>query len=217
MKLQFIKYHPRYMKSCSKLVSDTWSFSDELVNASQSRHLYYYFIRNCVDNSIYNDLIIDEETGHVLGILFGSDENHTPWKLYLKNMKNSLILYKHIILGRLGKRSNAFRCASNMSYVDKSIEKFCDRFDGQLNLCVLNKEIQGLGYGRQLIDRYIQFCINEREMENIFLWTDIGCNYGFYERCGFRLYKQFYDDRLTDHSDQRTDRPNGFIYVKNFI
>jgi GNAT superfamily N-acetyltransferase len=217
MKLQFIKYNSRYLKSCAKLVSETWSFDDRLVNASKPRHLFYYFIRNCVDNSIYKDLIIDEETERVLGILFGSDENHTSWKSYVKNLKNSFILFKHIILGHLGKRSNALECARDMLYLDESIEKYCNKFDGQLNLCVLSKEIQGLGYGRQLIDRYIQFCINERQMKKIFVWTDIGCNYGFYEHCGFRLFKQFYDDRLTDRCDRRTDKPNGFIYVKNLI
>jgi predicted GNAT family N-acyltransferase len=217
MKLQFVKYNSIYLESCAKLVSKTWSFDNELVNASRPHHLFYYYIRNCVDNSIYTDLIIDEETERVLGILFGSDENHTTCKPPIKNFVNLLILYTHIILGHLGKRSVAIECIKDMLNVEKSIENYCNKFDGQLNLCVVSKELQGLGYGRKLIDRYIEFCKNEREMENIFLWTDINCNHGFYEHYGFRPFKQFYDDRLTNHYDKRTDKPNGFIYVKNLI
>ena len=95
-------------------------------------------------------------------------------------------------------------------------EKYCENFHGQLNLFVLSKQIQGQGYGRILMNRYIEFC-NQYKIENIFLWTDISCNHGFYQHYGFRLYKKFYDDRLTNHEDKRTDKPNGFIYSKNLL
>jgi predicted GNAT family N-acyltransferase len=215
MKLQFIKYNSIYLKSCAKLISETWPLADDLVDACKPHHLFYYYIRNCVDNSIYTDLIIDEEIYRVLGILFDSDESHTTFKSYIENLKNSFILFKHILLGHLGKRLIALECTNDMLYTEKSIEKHCEELDDQINFCVLNKELQGIDYGRQLIDRYIQFCINERQMKKIFVWTDISCNYVFYEHCGFHLFKKFYDDRFTNHCDKRTDKPNGFIYIKN--
>jgi GNAT superfamily N-acetyltransferase len=217
MQLQFVKYNSIYLKSCAKLLSETWTIDDELINASQPRHLFYYYIRNCVDNSIYTDLIVDQETDRVLGILFGSDENHSTFKSSIKNFKIFLIIFKHILLGHLGKRFIAFKYIKDILDLDKSIEKYCEIFDGELNLFVLSKELQGQGYGRELMNRYIEFCRNERQMEKIFLWTDISCNYGFYEHYGFRRFKQFYDDRLTDHDDKRTNKPNGFIYYKNLM
>jgi predicted GNAT family N-acyltransferase len=217
MKLQFVKYNSIYLKPCARLVSETWALDDELVNASQSRHFFYYYIRNCVYNSIYTDLIVDQETERVLGILFGSDQNHTTCKSSVKNVVNFLTLFKHIILGHLGQRFVVLKFVKSMLDMDKSIEKYCENFDSELNLFVVSKELQGQGYGRKLMNRYIQFCKSERQINNIFLWTDISCNYGFYEHYGFRLYKQFYDDRLTEHCDKRTDKPNGFIYCKDSI
>ncbi|CAF3224549.1 unnamed protein product [Rotaria socialis] len=217
MKLQFIKYNSKYLKSCAKLVGETWPLDEKLVNASRSRHLYYYYIRNCIYNSVYSDLIIDQETDTVLGILFASDESRTSCKAFVKNVNNRLILLKHIIFGHLGKRFVALNSVKDMLNIEKSIEKYCGKFSSQLNLFVLSKQLQRQGYGRQLMDRYIQFCKNEGQIENIFLWTDINCNYRFYEYCGFRTYKQFYDDRLSERSDKRTDKPNGFIYYKNLI
>jgi GNAT superfamily N-acetyltransferase len=217
MKLQFVKYNPIYLKSCAKLVTETWTLDDQLINASQSRHLFYYYVRNCVYNSIYTNLIVDQETQRVLGILCGSDDNHTSYKSSIRNFQNSLILFKHIILGHLGKRIVALKFIREMSAIEKSIEKYCEKFDGELNLFVLSKELQGQGYGQKLMNHYIQFCKNQRQMETIFVWADIGCNYRFYENYGFRLYKHFFDDRLTEHSDLRTDKSNGFIYYKNLV
>ncbi len=39
----------------------------------------------------------------------------------------------------------------------------------------------------------------------------------YFSMDGLRLFKKFYDDRLTNHCDERTDKPNGFIYVKNLV
>jgi predicted GNAT family N-acyltransferase len=214
MKLEFVEYNSIYLKSCAKLVSETWKLDDELVNASQARHLYYYYIRHCASSSIYTDLLVDQETGRVFGILFASDENHLTSKSSIKKFKNLSILFKHIILGHLGKRSIALKCIRDMLAIDKSVEKYCENFDSELNLFILSKEFQGQGYGRILMNRFIQFCKNEQQIKNIFLWTDISCNRGFYQHYGFRLYRQFYDHRLTDHCDKRTDKPNGFIYYK---
>ncbi|CAF1145129.1 unnamed protein product [Adineta steineri] len=217
MKLEFIKYKSIYLKSCAKLIKETWTIDDELINPSQSRHLYYYYIRNCVDNSIYTQLIIDKETENVLGILFGSNQNQTTYKSSIKNFRNFLILFKHIIFGHLGKRFIALKYMKDTLDLDKCIEKYCENFDSELNLFVLSKELQGQGYGKQLMNNFIEFCKIQGKIHNIFLWTDISCNYGFYEHYGFRLYKQFYDDRLTDHDDKRTDKPNGFIFCKESI
>lgn len=214
MKLEFVKYNSTYLKSCAKLVSETWKLDDELINASQPRHFYYYYIRNCASHSVYTDLLVDQETGRVLGILFGSDEQHPTYKSSIKNFQNLLIVFKHIILGHLGKRFIARKSIRNMLHIDKSVEKYCKNFDSELNLFILSKELQGQGYGRILMNRYIQFCKDEQQIKNIFLWTDISCNHGFYQHYGFRLYRQFYDDRLTDRHDKRRDKPNGFIYYK---
>ncbi|CAF4420337.1 unnamed protein product, partial [Adineta steineri] len=136
----------------------TWTIDDELINPSQSRHLYYYYIRNCVDNSIYTQLIIDKETENVLGILFGSNQNETTYKSSIKNFRNFLILFKHIIFGHLGKRFIALKYMKDTLDLDKCIEKYCENFDSELNLFVLSKELQGQGYGKQLMNNFIEFC-----------------------------------------------------------
>ncbi|CAF1235663.1 unnamed protein product [Didymodactylos carnosus] len=215
MKLQFSKYHSRFLKSCAQLVQEIWPLEDDLVHASQPHHLFYYYVRNCVDNSTYTDLIVDEENDErILGILVGDHESHRSCRSMIKNFRNCVILYKHILCSHLGKRFVALEVVDEMSTISKRIEDECEEFDSEINLLVLSKDLQGKGYGRLLMERYIEFCKNDKNIKSIFVWSDISCNYKFYEHYGFRLYKQFYDDRLTAHDDNREDKPNAFIYYK---
>ncbi|AHD04440.1 GNAT family N-acetyltransferase [Paenibacillus larvae] len=114
----------------------------------------------------------------------------------------------YLLRGDFGDRKTALRIRNEHIEVDKLGETTDRPFDSEVNLFIISPELRGMGYGKKLMDRYIEFC-KENELHSTFLWTDIGCSYNFYEKYGFKLYKQFFHDCLTESNKKQ---PNGMIY-----
>ena len=68
-----------------------------------------------------------------------------------------------------------------------------------MNLFVVDPESQARGWGRKLINEFIDACKNEN-IERIVLETDSESNYGFYQHLGFRIKGSFHSPLLKEFS-----------------
>jgi N-acetylglutamate synthase-like GNAT family acetyltransferase len=69
--------------------------------------------------------------------------------------------------------------------------------------------LQGLGWGRRLMDSFNRKAEQHRS-RRIYLWTDKGCNYHFYEHTGFQRIREISSPLLA----QPGPEPNGFVYAR---
>ncbi|MCY6371480.1 GNAT family N-acetyltransferase [Clostridium ganghwense] len=213
MKLQFKKYNKRYLRSCSELVKTTWKLDEGFENLKNVDLIYKYYLLTCVNYSEHLDIIVDEKD-NVKGLLFGSIEDASYMQIIkykLKSLKLKLWALYHLALGNFGDRKTAVEIKEELNTVDGLGELYADEFDSEINLFIVSPELRGKGYGRKLMDRYVEFC-KENEIDNAFLWTDIGCSFSFYEKYGFKLYKKYHNESLTDGDK---NKPNGMIYYIN--
>ena len=65
-----------------------------------------------------------------------------------------------------------------------------------------------MGIGKTLMSRYIEKVKSENR-KNIYLYTDIESNWMFYEKFGFKRFRDFYDNGLSFISGKKI---HSFIY-----
>ncbi|TCL43300.1 MATE family efflux transporter [Harryflintia acetispora] len=187
---RFVPYSRRHLKECAEIVAQTWDFTEGFCGLRRPGLLYEYYVRDCVIPSEHTDVILDRE-GHVMGLLFGGNEKASPmtrlcWKL--KNRWMRFTRWLHLCLGHFGGRKAALAALRGLKEHDRMGEDTDEEFDSEINLFILSPEVRGKGLGKQLMDRYIDFC-KGRGLHSSFLWTTTNCTYSFYERYGYQLYR----------------------------
>ncbi len=206
----FSNYDSKYLKSCGDLVRESWNLHQNYRNLKQIDSVYELYIRDCVDYSEYTELIVDGD-GIVHGIMFGSIENRDIIQhinLVIKRIKTTLWHAVKVIKGDFGRRSTAITVYKKQKNNDKLGEAYSDEFQSEVNLFIVSKRLRGQGAGYKLMNRYIEFCQN-KNLNSVFLWTDLGCTYSFYERFGFKLHSTFHSDTLTNGE---ANKANGMIF-----
>ncbi|MEJ9209769.1 GNAT family N-acetyltransferase, partial [Paenibacillus larvae] len=180
MGLQFKKYDKKYLESCTALLRSTWGFEKKFIQPKKPELIYQYYVLSCENYSKHLDLIVDEHDD-VKGILFGSIEDidvFDEMKYKLKGLKTNLRMLFYLIRGDFGERKKALRIINAFYEVNKLGVTTNKPFDSEINLFIISPELRGMGYGKKLMDRYIEFC-KENDLLSAFLWTDIGCSYNF--------------------------------------
>ncbi|WP_281221741.1 GNAT family N-acetyltransferase [Photobacterium sanguinicancri] len=95
-----------------------------------------------------------------------------------------------------------------MALNDKLGEEDAGLFDSEINLFIVSPELKGKGLGRKLMDRYVHFC-KANGIATAFLWTDVDCDYSFYQKYGFKIHKTFKSAKLLQHG---TGHEDGMVF-----
>lgn len=210
MEYHFEKYQKKHLDACARIIRATWPFEKDLLNPKKPEELYRYYMRDCENWSEHLDLIVDEE-GCAKGILFGSIER-APLRLrikyLLKNVRNRAGIWFHILNGDLGERRAAAAALRSMKEFNRLGEMNEEGFESEVNLFILSPDLRGMGFGKQLMDRYVAFCKRNR-LKTAFLWTTPECTYTFYEKYGFEMLKRFRVEL------PHVEKPDAMVYFLN--
>lgn len=189
---RFVPYTEKHFFDCVDLIMSTWNLHSNFVNAPCNRIIYEYYLKTCLNWNHHLDVIVDEHE-QVIGILFGSKENTSfieDLKFSRKDRLNNKWKNQKIKSGHFGNKEVANKVLAGFAMNDTLGEKDARFFDGEVNLFIVNQAFQGQGLGKQLMDRYMDFC-RDNKLKSVFLWTDEDCNHSFYSRYGFSLHKRF--------------------------
>ncbi|WP_159434088.1 GNAT family N-acetyltransferase [Clostridium grantii] len=184
---------------------------EEFENPKKVNLIYEYYLLCCANYSEYLEILVDEQD-NVKGLIFGSIEDKNIKRLVsykLKGFTKEIWAFYNLILGNFGELKEALTFKRNIDAMDKLGESYAEEFDSEITLFMVSPELRGMGYGKRLMDRYIKFC-KQNKLYKIFLWTELGCTFTFYEKYGFKLYKKFYHENLTKGNKKQ---PNGLIYT----
>lgn len=91
-----------------------------------------------------------------------------------------------------------------------SLDALKQSTDAYVCLFVVRSSLHGLGWGKKLMDNYARKAAMYG-CPRLYLWTDKGCNYRFYDHSGFKRIGAISSPLLTDPGAEA----NGFIYVKD--
>ncbi len=159
------------------VIRRTWSY-DKFTTPKTAGKLAKAYLATCLVNQTYTQ--IAEVDGVPSGLILGKSRKklHFSVKYRLRQIsalcgllqskegRKILGLYKHI------------------DNIDSHLLKQCGRdYEGEISLFALSPECRGLGIGKMLFQRLLEYMKREN-IGKFYLYTDTSCNFGFYEHQG---------------------------------
>lgn len=183
------------------MMSRTWSFDKHFEGLKKRQTVFRLYLKACLYESDYTDVAVNDKN-EVLGYIFGGPTRLNP----MQTVKQASLGF-NIIKGDLGNIRWAYKVMKNYQKDLECLMRNKDYFDGEVKLFFVDERMRGTGLGKKLMNRFIDHC-RRRDMKEIVLMTDMGCNFGFYEHYGFKRLKEIHSNLFA--------RPeadvNGFSY-----
>ena len=189
------------------LIRKTWgskaSYPAPIKRALRKINLYHY-----LSEQNYNRLAIWQ--GEIVGIILGRSE-HLP---YLPGKLRHLapLLWNKAKLLACPNGRRILRNHLAEARADRALPRSAKKeFDGELVLFITDPSMQRHGIGSALLRRFYQF-MRQNGCQNIYLFTDTSCNYGFYQRKG---YRRIAEKCVCYQSANGPKKENHFLYTNN--
>ncbi len=206
-----IPYNKKYLNSTSSLVKETWPYYNSYYNIINDELLVYKaLVEFTLIDSNYTKLLINNDK--VEALFFANTDFNNNFK---KKVKRLLLYLKYgfkiLILRKIKPVNNVIKFFREYKTLLNSISDSYKELGSEMNLFITSKNIRGKNYGKKLLNNFIDNC-NNQKIKSVFLLTDKGCNYTYYDKRGFKCEKEFYSRVL----DKNNEEINGFIYTKIF-
>ena len=190
-----------------ELIRNTWGsknkYPEKIERARRKASLYHYL-------SEQNYSCVAVRAGEVVGVLLGRSERLPYYKNKLRDLFPLLINRAKLALSRLGRRILRNNLAE--ARADRQLLRSAKReFDGELVLFVTDGAMQGRGIGTALLRRFYEF-LRQNSSRSFYLFTDTACNFGFYQRKG---YRRIAEKRVHYHTPKGITSEDHFLYVTN--
>ncbi len=205
-----VTYRSQLFDHCVALMSDTWNFNELFPELAKDNLINELFFREVLAGADYSELILDED-GKVRGYLFGMLRSDPVIRLRraLRTIRFLARLTYHYLLGHFGPRPWARRRAAELASLSAILDGKKRANDGYVSLYFVGSDLRGQGWGKRLMSSFERRC-RELGRDRVYLWTDKGCNYGFYDHYGFHRIEEVSSPLLAHYGSG----PNGFVYVK---
>ena len=107
-------------------------------------------------------------------------KHRCPFSLKLQ----SLLAIVRLLIKREGREICSFY--GKIRNVDQELlDGSGQTYGGELSFFVLDEAVRGLGIGKQLYAAALTY-MRQENIQSFYLYTDISCNYGFYEHRGMQ-------------------------------
>lgn len=188
-------YKESDFEECQKLVNKVWKFDKHFSPLELSRLFQKIYTGSSLSAS--NFLRVVDEEGKIMGFIFGKIENKripkSGYRGFLGQLK--LIVSLFFLSGvRLTKKLSYIKIINSHEKNRREVES---RECSEVNLFVVDSNSQGKGWGKKLINEFIETCRKEN-INRIVLETDSESNFGFYQHIGFKIKGSFYSPLLKE-------------------
>jgi len=188
--IQFRDFRLSDIKTCARISADAWPETASVSGGDTVRTMtlyveFYYYSATWLDVACVD--------GRVVGLLFGRIDRDGGMFGKIRSRLGHSKVYLKLITGRYWKASDRFKLMKSAMSDDRNITKNSPDADGEVMLFVVDGKFQGRGIGRALMDRFLQRARKVNSKRITVSTNDIGCNWGFYDKYGFKLQGSFRD------------------------
>lgn len=169
-------------KELEEIIKETWEY-EKFADKKTAGKLARAYLFSCLANQTYS--LAAEKDGEAVGIILGKKEDHYRCPVSYK-IRQFISVCSLAVTDR-GRHLMKFYGDIDTIY-EKLYSRCNKRYGGEVALFAVKKECRGLGIGKQLFERMEAYMRTEK-INDIYLYTDTSCNYGFYEHQGM-LRKQ---------------------------
>jgi GNAT superfamily N-acetyltransferase len=148
-------------------------------------------------------------SNEIVGFLFGKMKTARGTATKLEVFYSFMALTAKAILGQYGKLAHPLTVIKKAVSTEAQMKKHQPKSDAIVEFLVVDGAHRGKGIGRALMDRFVDTA-KSAGAKTISLYTDELCNWGFYEKYGFKRWDAFDSDL---NSYLANEEIQGFFYV----
>ena len=179
MPLQLREYQKNDFIALKNIIRKTWRY-DEFSSPKTASRLADVFLSSCLTNYTFSRVAV--LNGKPVGIILVKDiARHTcPLPNRFRQLRAVLSLY-------LTKEGRAVsKIFENVTGIDRELLRESGKnYPAELALFVVSPSCRGQGVGKALFQAALDYT-GQQKLDEIYLFTDTSCNYGFYEHQGMR-------------------------------
>jgi ribosomal protein S18 acetylase RimI-like enzyme len=189
--VQFRDFRRGDIETCARISADAWpetanvTGSGDTVRTMKLYVEFYYYSATWLDVACVD--------GQVVGLLFGRIDRESGISGRIRSRLGHVRVYLKLLTGRYWKGADRFKLVRSAMSDDRSIVENSPDADGEVMLFVVDGRFQGKGIGKALMDRFLQQARKADSKRITVSTNDIGCNWGFYDKYGFKLQGSFRD------------------------
>lgn len=178
---------------CVEIAIEVWPDIPESMTREEMTRLMKAYVEDSMTLSAWREVacISDE----VVGVIFGSIEGGMgPGDRIRTSVLRLLVWLRFVAHGRTSMLTRLSVFMKSIATEVKLI-KARPETDAEVTLLLLSSNHRGKGIGKLLMGRFLQEARSRSARTATVYTTDPGCNWHFYERCGFKEVGGF-DDNL---------------------
>lgn len=170
-------------ESIKNIINESFGLYRYVDNPSVLKSFLNVYLQSCLSEKTFS--CVAEKEGKVIGVILGQAK--CDYK-YFAHLGPIFAMAFHTVAmackARIYKNNNSDYKRMHQIYHELRSSSG-QEFDGVLTLFAVTADCRGLGVGKELVRRLLDYQKN-RNTKNIYLYTDSTCNYGFYDNQGFK-------------------------------
>lgn len=173
-------------KDLAKLITETWDYG-KFCSSKIATQMGKLYLASCLANQTFTCVALQEQKP--IGIIMGKNNKTHKCSFYYQYNQAKYAL--PLLIKKEGRIvANMF---SGIEKIDQQLLDSCGKtFDAELAFFAVSEKARGFGIGKALFEQF-QTYLKSENLNSFYLYTDVTCNYGFYEHQGLqRLGEQSY-------------------------
>lgn len=164
-----------------ELIDDAWHFDKYSDTPKTKKHILNAFMKGAMINQNYNQVAVKD--GKVIGLLFGKIPQNKGFLKNIKYIPSAIYHSLHLNFGKFRRKMAKGFMNLQKVYIELLKETKID-FQAELEFFIVHSKAQGHGIGKKLLLDYEEYC-KKSGVKNMYVYTDVNCNFGFYDYNGF--------------------------------
>ncbi len=173
------EYQPKDTQKLADIIRRTWNY-DSLASAKTAKRLGKVYLYSCLINQTSAKVAVMD--GEPVGIIMGKN-NRNYRRSFRYSFKQALAI---ISLYSCREGRQVSRIFQRVNGIDQKLLQMCEKtYAGEIAFFAVDPNQRGQGIGKQMFRSMTEQLRNEG-VDEIYLFTDTTCNYGFYEHQGMK-------------------------------
>jgi GNAT superfamily N-acetyltransferase len=184
------------MRSCVEIAAEVWPDVPENLTVKEIMKLLKAYVTDSLAMATWREVVCASD--EVVGVVSGMIENDlTLWGRVKTTLLRARIWLGFVLDGRRYALARSSVLTRSI-LTEMRLARARPKTDAEVTLLLVRSDHRGKGVGRLMMKRFLEEARAKNARIVTVYTTDPGCNWQFYEICGFKMVGSF-DDSLVSH------------------
>ena len=194
-KVSIRRYEPADLPRCVEIAMDVWPDIPAAMSREEMTRLMKAYVEDSKILSTWHEVASTSQ--EVVGVLFGFVEAGTGIKDRIERAALRTFTWLRFVAHRKASIPTRLSVLRKSIATEMKLAKSRPDTDAEVMLLLVRPDHRGKGIGRLLMSRFLLEARNRNARVVTVYTTEPGCNWRFYEICGFQMVGDFHDDLVS--------------------